>query len=64
MVGNTMVIFAETGDIICGEPAATGWKELGRVKPLKGVCWAPVAFGHGKIFARNNNGEAVCLDVK
>ncbi len=63
MVGEQMVILAETGDIICGEPAKAGWTEHGRVKALSSTCWAPVAFAHGKIFARSNKGEAVCLDV-
>ncbi|WP_193211715.1 PQQ-binding-like beta-propeller repeat protein [Luteolibacter marinus] len=64
MVGDTLVILAETGEIICGEPAKDGWTEHGRVKALSPLCWAPVAFGDGKIFARSNKGEAVCLDVK
>jgi hypothetical protein len=34
------------------------------VKALSSVSWAPVAFANGKIFARSNKGEAVCLDVK
>ena len=63
MVGDQMVILSETGEIICGEPATSGWKEHGRVKALSSVSWAPVAFGHGRIFARTNKGEAVCLDV-
>ena len=63
MVGDQMVILSETGDIICGEPAKSGWTEHGRVKALSPVCWAPVAFAHGRIFARSNKGEAVCLDV-
>lgn len=64
MVGKQMVILSETGDLICGEPGKDGWKEHGRVKALGGVCWAPLAFGDGKIFARNNKGAAVCFDVK
>jgi outer membrane protein assembly factor BamB len=64
MVGDQMVILAETGDIICGEPAMSGWTEHGRVKALSSVSWAPVAFAHGRIFARSNNGEAVCLEVR
>ncbi len=63
MVGDQMVILSETGDIICGEPATSGWKEHGRIKALSSVCWAPLAFAHGRIFARTNKGEAVCLDV-
>jgi hypothetical protein len=34
MVGDQMVILSETGDIICGEPAKSGWTEHGRVKAL------------------------------
>lgn len=64
MVGDQMVILSETGDIICGEPAKSGWTEHGRVKALPSVSWAPVAFAHGRIFARSNKGEAVCLEVK
>lgn len=64
MVGNQMIILSETGDIICGEPGKNGWTEHGRIKPLKATCWAPVAFGNGRIFARTNKGEAVCLDVR
>ena len=64
MVGDQMVILSETGDIICGEPAKSGWTEHGRVKALSSTSWAPVAFAHGRIFARSNKGEAVCLEVK
>jgi hypothetical protein len=64
MVGDQMVILAETGDIICGQPTKSGWNEHGRVKALSSVSWAPVAFAHGRIFARSNKGEAVCLEVK
>ena len=64
MVGDQMVILSETGEIICGEPAKSGWKEHGRVKALSSVSWGNVAFAHGRIFARSNKGEAVCLEVK
>ncbi|MES2923867.1 MAG: PQQ-binding-like beta-propeller repeat protein [Verrucomicrobiota bacterium] len=63
MVGDQMVILSETGEIICGEPAISGWKEHGRIKALSSLSWAPVAFAHGRVFARTNKGEAVCLDV-
>jgi outer membrane protein assembly factor BamB len=64
MVGDQMVILSETGEIICGEPAKSGWKEHGRVKALSSVSWGNVAFAHGRIFARSNKGEAVCYEVK
>jgi len=64
MVGDELVILSETGEIICGTPGKTGWTEHGRVKALPSVSWAPVAFANGRIFARSNKGEAVCLDVR
>lgn len=64
MIGELMVILSETGEIICGEPARSGWIEHGRIKTLSSTSWAPVAFAHGRIFARSNKGEAVCLEVK
>jgi len=63
MVGDQMVILSETGDILCGTPGKTGWVEHGRVKALSPICWAPVAFANGRVFARSNKGEAVCLDL-
>ena len=64
MVGDTLIILSEKGDIIAGKPSKDGWKELGRVKPLSGKCWGPVAYSDGMIFARSNKGQAVCLKVK
>jgi outer membrane protein assembly factor BamB len=63
MVGDQMVILSETGEIICGEPAKSGWKEHGRVQALSSVSWAHVAFADGRIYARSNKGEAVCFEV-
>lgn len=65
MVGDTLIALTETGDLIAGKPEAAGWKELGRGKVLSGgKCWAPVAYADGHVFARTNNGQAVCVKVK
>jgi outer membrane protein assembly factor BamB len=64
MVGDDLIILSETGDILCGTPAKSGWTEHGRIKALSGTCWAPVAYSNGRIFARSNKGAAVCLEVR
>jgi len=64
MVGDTLVALLETGHIVCGTPGKDGWTEHGRIKPLDRLCWAPVAYADGMIFARSNKGQAVCLKVK
>jgi outer membrane protein assembly factor BamB len=63
MVGEQMIILLETGDLVLGTPAKDGWTEHGRIKALAPLCWAPVAFGNGRIYARSNKGEAVCIDA-
>ncbi len=63
LVGDHLVALCETGDLIVGKPGKTGWTELGRTKVLDKLCWAPLAYANGRLFARNNDGAAVCLDV-
>lgn len=65
MVGDHLIVLAETGDLIAGKPEAGGWKELGRKKILTGgKCWAPVAYADGMVLGRTNTGQAVCVKVK
>ena len=63
LIGKHLVILAETGDLIVGKPTKTGWTELGRTKPLDKLCWSYLAYSNGRLFARNNDGQAVVLDV-
>ena len=63
LIGDHLVILAETGDLIVGKASKTGWKELGRIKPLDKLCWSYLAYSNGRLFARNNDGQAVVLDV-
>jgi outer membrane protein assembly factor BamB len=63
MVGDKLIALAETGDLVCGVPDMNGFRELGRSKTLGPLCWAPLAFADGRLYARTNKGAAVCLDV-
>ncbi|NNC89288.1 MAG: PQQ-like beta-propeller repeat protein [Akkermansiaceae bacterium] len=63
LIGKTLVVLSETGDLVVGTPSKSGFKELGRRKILPKTCWAPVAVAGGKVYARTNKGEAVCVDI-
>ena len=63
LIGEHLVILAETGDLVVGKPTRSGWTELGRIKPLDKLCWSYLAYSNGRLFARNNDGKAVVLDV-
>ena len=64
LVGSTQVLLAETGELIAGKVSNSGFKETGRLKILSGKCWSPFAVSDGRLIARSNNGDAVCLDVR
>ena len=63
LVGDTFLLLSETGDLIAGKVSDRGFTETGRRKILSQRCWSPFAVAGGKLFARNNNGDAICLDV-
>ena len=63
MVGDTLVSLTETGTLLCGLPGKDKFTELGRTQILGKLCWAPLAYANGKLYARTNKGSAVCLDV-
>lgn len=64
MVGDTLVALSETGTLVCGKVTKDKFTELGRTDILGKLCWAPVAFANGHLYARTNKGEAICLDVR
>ena len=62
-IGDKILVFTDSGHIILGEDTGNEFKELGRHHALLGTSWAPPAYADGKLFLRNNQGKAVCLDV-
>ncbi len=62
-IGDTFVILSEEGDLVFGEASEAKFTETGRHKILGKLCWAPLAIGDGKAFARTNQGDAICVDL-
>ncbi len=62
-IGDTTVVLTETGLVVFGKAGEKEFTETGRHQVLKKLCWAPLAIGEGKLFARTNQGEAICLDL-
>lgn len=61
MLGDRLIILSETGELIFGKDTGTDFVENSRHQILKKLCWAAPAVSDGKLFARNNDGEMVCL---
>ena len=64
LVGGTLVFLSEPGELIAGKASDSGFEETGRIEVLSGKCWSPFAVSDGRLIARNNNGDAICLDVR
>jgi outer membrane protein assembly factor BamB len=63
-IGETTVVLTETGHLVFGKATEKDFTETGRHEVLSKLCWAPLAIGEGKLFARTNKGKAICLDLE
>ena len=52
------------GDLVIAEATHTGYQELARANVLSGRCWAMPVLANGRIYAKTNKGETVCLDIR
>jgi len=64
LVGDTMVMLSEKGELIWGKLGEVAFKETHRQKILDGLCWAkPVLIGN-LLYARNAEGTVVCYKLE
>jgi outer membrane protein assembly factor BamB len=59
-----LVVLDEEGELVIADAAPAGYRELARAKVLDGRCWAMPVLANGRIYARTNTGEMVCVDVR
>lgn len=46
------------------QAAPEAFRPLARARILKGRCWSAPVLANGLLYARNAQGEAVCLDLR
>ena len=64
LVGDTMIMLSEKGELIWGELGEAAFKETHRQKILDGLCWAkPVLLGN-LLYARNAEGVVACYKLQ
>ncbi|MDG2256372.1 MAG: PQQ-binding-like beta-propeller repeat protein [Opitutaceae bacterium] len=62
-IGDNLINLADSGHIILGKDTGNQFQEISRHKILSGTSWAPPAYANGRLYIRNNQGEAICLNV-
>lgn len=64
LADNKLIILDEDGDLVIAEANPNQYRELARMTVLEGRCWALPVLANGQIYARNNGGRMVCIDVR
>ena len=59
-----LIILDEKGDLVIADATPAGYRELARAKVLDGRSWVMPVLANGRIYAKNNAGKIVCLDVR
>lgn len=63
-VGDTLLALTETGELVAARLSTAGYTELGRRQVLGKTCWTTPTLAAGRIYARNDQGQLVCLARK
>jgi len=63
LVGETLVIITEQGELVFADANPEEWRELYRLPVMEGKTWNNPAFARGYLIVRNYE-EAVCLKLK
>jgi len=58
-----LIIQAEDGTLVIAEASPEAYKEISKTPAVPAKTWVSPVLANGKIYCRNNNGEAVCFDV-
>ncbi len=58
-----LIILSERGKLVIAEASPEKFKELASSQILKGKCWTVPVLANGRIYARNADGQLVCVDV-
>jgi outer membrane protein assembly factor BamB len=59
-----LIILSEKGKLVIAAASPEGFKELASAEILTGKCWTYPVLANGRIYARNADGQLVCVDVR
>jgi len=64
IAGGRLVVLDERGELVIAKAVPDGYRELARAKVLESRSWVMPVLAGGRIYARSNKGELVCVDVR
>jgi outer membrane protein assembly factor BamB len=60
-VGRLLLALNESGELITIRPSPSRYEEISRLQVLPKLCWTNPVFANGRIYARSDGGQVVCL---
>ncbi|MFH1718347.1 MAG: PQQ-binding-like beta-propeller repeat protein [Planctomycetota bacterium] len=63
LAGGRLIILGEKGKLVIAAASPDGYRELASAQILSGKCWTVPVLANGRIYARNAEGQLVCVDV-
>ena len=64
LADDKLIILSERGKLVIAEASPKGFKELASAQILTGKCWTVPVLANGRIYARNADGQLICVDVR
>ena len=64
VAGGQLLLLCEKGRLVVAEAAGDAYRPLAQAQVLSGRCWSSPVLAHGLIYARNANGDVVCMDAR
>ncbi len=61
---NKLIAMTEKGKLLIAPVSPEGFKPTTQAQVLTGKTWSPAVLANGRIYVRNAQGDAVCLDVR
>ena len=63
LAGGRLIALSDKGKLLVAQASPAGYTELAAAQILEGKCWTVPVLANGRIYARNADGELVCVDV-
>ena len=58
-----LIVLSERGELVIAQASPDRFQELSRAQILGGKCWTMPVLSGGRVYARNADGDLVCVDV-
>lgn len=63
VANDRLLILSERGDLVTGKASPDGFEEISRARILHGRCWTVPVLLDGRVYARNAEGDLVCVQL-